>query len=318
MVAILARAQNLVPNPSFEEYTECPSYYGEWFKIDNWFTGFATPDYFHMCDGSDFVGVPRNVFGYQQPATGQAYCGIWGYSAAGPGFGLHELLGIRLNEPLIVGETYWASVKVSWTTGHPFKETNAGFASNKLGLFLSLDSLVGEQGWLPWPGGAQVYTEQIITDSVGWTTIAGHFTADAPYVFLYVGNVFGDDQTQVIRIQDGTDDFSYYYVDDVCLSMDSAFCPIDMGIQEAVPMDRPMVAWSGVSMALRVMGAQAGIYDMLLYDVVGRLLDQRAFASSGLQDDVLVPIRTNVLAPVILRLQSGEREWHYKLTPPVP
>jgi len=78
-------AQNLVPNPSFEEYVNCPNDYGESFELRNWFIAISNPDYFHACDGyNDTCGVPINVWGFQQPASGDGYIGMITYSNAPP------------------------------------------------------------------------------------------------------------------------------------------------------------------------------------------------------------------------------------------
>ncbi|MEJ7610757.1 MAG: hypothetical protein WKF88_06205 [Ferruginibacter sp.] len=64
---------NLEPNPSFEQYSSCPGAFGEVFKATGWHS-FNTADYFHICATSSDIQVPRNVLGYQYPATGNGYC----------------------------------------------------------------------------------------------------------------------------------------------------------------------------------------------------------------------------------------------------
>ncbi|HEY3387830.1 MAG TPA: hypothetical protein VGK46_15055, partial [Saprospiraceae bacterium] len=53
-------SQNLVPNPSFEEYTECPfTVQDGWLECLPWQNGnCATTDYYHVCAISPEVGVP--------------------------------------------------------------------------------------------------------------------------------------------------------------------------------------------------------------------------------------------------------------------
>src|SRR5947208_1800729 len=75
--------QNLVPNPSFEDTVHCPATSLQNF-IDlssSWYSARASPNYFNSCV-SDSIGlwdVPRNGFGYQLPATGNAYSGLYTY-----------------------------------------------------------------------------------------------------------------------------------------------------------------------------------------------------------------------------------------------
>ncbi len=76
---INCNAQNLVPNPSFEDTIYCP-YVGEMNAVKEWYSYSASPDFYHTCAEFDF-GVPNNAFGYQQPVlNGTAYCGIYTYN----------------------------------------------------------------------------------------------------------------------------------------------------------------------------------------------------------------------------------------------
>ena len=74
-------AQNLVPNPSFESNTACPTALGEVGNglVNNW-SSLSTAcgsnaDYFNACAGV-FVGVPNNNYGSQLANTGDAYAGV--------------------------------------------------------------------------------------------------------------------------------------------------------------------------------------------------------------------------------------------------
>ena len=61
-----AYCQNLVKNPSFEIYSQCPQDAG-FFNgyLDDWFafTGNNTSSYFNEC-GQLTDGIPENIFGY--------------------------------------------------------------------------------------------------------------------------------------------------------------------------------------------------------------------------------------------------------------
>ena len=75
-------AQNLVPNPGFENFTGSPTGAGQLNKATPWVSLGATPDLFapqvslpiNPCDA---VGTPVNVGGYAQVRNGgNAYAGI--------------------------------------------------------------------------------------------------------------------------------------------------------------------------------------------------------------------------------------------------
>src|SRR5690554_3602237 len=118
-VATVVIGQNLVPNPSFEEYLECPFSTAE---LDNqvidWYSWQMTPDFFHPCsDEMDgFVGVPENVWGYQWPITGEAYAALITYEDHNPGG--REYIAAQLNDDLIPGQTYYLMFHVSRSEEH--------------------------------------------------------------------------------------------------------------------------------------------------------------------------------------------------------
>src|SRR5690349_20593829 len=102
---------NLVPNPSFEEYEQCPGNYGKenYIEAKHWTNYHYTPDYFNECATYENVGVPSNFFGYQVPSEGKAYVGLTVYHSTAP----NELLGMELIQPIRKGKRYEFSIKVS-------------------------------------------------------------------------------------------------------------------------------------------------------------------------------------------------------------
>src|SRR5438105_2586562 len=68
--------QNLVPNPSFEEYNSCPDAESEFDRVNEWKVFKNNPDYQNSCDLTNNAGVPKNMWGYQQAFYGNAYAGI--------------------------------------------------------------------------------------------------------------------------------------------------------------------------------------------------------------------------------------------------
>src|SRR6187455_2453226 len=76
------RAQNLAPNPDFEDFSSCPDGLNipgnPNFNCIPWRTGSAgTPDYFNACANPNDIGVPDNIFGWQQAISGEAYTGFY-------------------------------------------------------------------------------------------------------------------------------------------------------------------------------------------------------------------------------------------------
>jgi Secretion system C-terminal sorting domain len=206
---------NLVPNPSFELYDTCPNSLGQINYALGWGAFMETPDYYNGCAGS-FCSTPYNYAGYQQAASGNAYCAIQAYSYMTD---IHEIVGSSLTSSLNVGERYFVT----------FKVVNAGIIAgpgfncftNKLGVRFSTVSYSNSNP-APINNFAQIYTDSIIKDTVNWYTISGSFIADSSYQYLSIGNFFQDVNTDTIKLNSWAAR-AYYLVDDICVSVDSIY-----------------------------------------------------------------------------------------------
>ena len=200
---------NLVTNPSFEQYSSCPTGLAQANKATGW-NSFNSAEYFNVCATSTDVQVPVNYMGYQNAATGNAYCGFFAYFAS---VDYHEFLYSQLLSNLIIGQKYFVSFKVS--------PADSGFCvySNKTGIkfFKALPNSISLSN------SAQIYTNSIITDTSNWTKISGSFVADSSYKYIVIGNFFSDANTDIIDHNCGVP-VSYYYIDDICVSVDSLTC----------------------------------------------------------------------------------------------
>src|SRR3990172_39296 len=103
--------QNLVPNPSFETYLNCPVGPGETNQAAPWLqpTSAGTSDLFNVCNAPIFpglpapVGVPNNLLGSQPARTGNGYAGFYTIT---PGNNYREYIQVPLTQALVVGKTY--------------------------------------------------------------------------------------------------------------------------------------------------------------------------------------------------------------------
>lgn len=229
---VAVKAQNLVPNGSFEDTVSCPTSRDISF-VQNWLSFGGSPDYYNACATPGFVSVPSNLYGFQNASDGNAYCGIVTY-VKGDNSNYHwyrEALGVQLISDLVIGQKYYLSFKASFTLNG--FETDC--ASNKLGawftnsLFNSSDSLTSA----PISNLAQIYSDSIITDTVNWTTITGSFVADSTYRYMAIGNFFKNNIVDTVDYNNGLY-ASYYYIDDVRLSTDSAFTVSNNQIENTI------------------------------------------------------------------------------------
>lgn len=206
---------NLVPNPSFEDYSQCPSTLGQIDYATGWSSVRGTSDYFNSCNTSvgSWVGVPNNFWGHQYPVFGNGYAGFAAkYGTA------REYLGISLINPLQIGTEYYVSLKVSLSSNG-----NSGqfCGVNKLGMLFSTVHY-SNNNIAPICNCAQVYTNSIITDTLNWIRIKGSFIADSNYSFVSIGRFFSNVLTDSIQVA-GNNCVAYYYLDDICVSTDSNY-----------------------------------------------------------------------------------------------
>ena len=73
-------AQNLIPNPGFEVYRNCPRHLGNFrHDVALWTTPTeGSTDYFHLC--SQYMGTPDNFNGAQNTLEGNGYAGFYAYA----------------------------------------------------------------------------------------------------------------------------------------------------------------------------------------------------------------------------------------------
>lgn len=221
------QAQNLVPNGSFEEYDKCPNNSSQLSFAKGWTININSADYFNNCANfSTGVSVPSNDLGFQYAVTGSAYAGFFAFVQINPG--AEEYLGASLKTPLAIGKKYYVSFSVSLADANPSLVCGV----DKVGLLFS-NKFYGDNIIIPAPlqnNIAHVYSLDIITDTAKWIRIQGTFIADSAYNYFYIGHFFDEQHTdfQCFDIHNTTNRWSYYYVDDVCISLDSIECDINV------------------------------------------------------------------------------------------
>ena len=208
-----AFAQNLVPNPGFEENTSCPVFASQLNLATPWFnpTG-ATPEYFNACaDFNSWVSVPATPSGgYQVAHSGDAYAGIFVFR--NDVSNMREYLQIALNEPLEAGECYYFEMFVNPANDHRF-------AVNQLGAHFSSGSIgtpgVGLLNVLP-----QIQSNtSFLSDTARWHRISGYFTAAGGEDHLSIGNFKPDELTSSVEVNPNAwySSSAYILIDDVSL-----------------------------------------------------------------------------------------------------
>lgn len=212
-----AIGQNLVPNPSFEDTVFCPSTISDINLSSGWSSYSNTPDYFNSCSTNNDFSVPQNGWGYQNASHCNSYAGLWAYYHPFSKNG-REYIGRELSNELIVGNKYFVSVKVCLA-----EISNCGI--NKIGILFSTTPFSQTQPFLV-NNAPHVFTNEILTDTNNWKDITGSFIADSAYKYIIIGNFFDDNNsdTVIIAPEQYFGYGAYYYIDDICVSLDSSTC----------------------------------------------------------------------------------------------
>lgn len=218
---------NLVPNPSFEQYTVCPDGPSELNYANNWIiptTG--TPDYFNACWDStiswiSIMDVPQNFIGYQTAHHGSAYSGIYLYTD--PSQIYREYIQIQLSLPLISGVKYYLHFVTSLAD-------SCRFATDDIGAYFSIGQITRNDfdafNYVP-----QIKNNEgvVLSNKALWYDIYGVYTAVGNENYITIGNFLNNINTDTIRVLPNHPNLSeyntaYYYIDNLCLSTDSNLC----------------------------------------------------------------------------------------------
>jgi len=260
--------QNIVINSSFEDTVYCPDISTSIEYSQGWSSYQGTPDYFNTCSTDPNYSVPNNGWGIQNSFSGNAYAGFWAYYHPHSPNG-REFIGRELATPMIIGQNYFISINFSLSD-------LANCAINNIGICFSTEP----HSWISSPdsinNSPQFYTNNIIIDKVNWTTISGWFTADSAYQFMAIGNYFNDDLTDTIILD--TPQFygygAYYFVDDICISVDSTTCPQYANIIELSDKNNYKIFPNPANQfaLLEFLNSKNENYTFELYDINGQLL----------------------------------------------
>lgn len=211
LLFIRTNSQNLVPNPSFETYSSCPTTNNQLNYATGWTnpTTWGTPDYYNSC--SSTFGVPSycncsSVFQY--PKTGNAYCGIWCYDKTVNGG--REYLQVQITNTLINGKCYYVSFYanlINWS----------GQACNKIGCYISTTAInaTGSNSILNYNSQIKNFNNIIISDTLNWIKVSGIYSALGGENFITIGNFNNDNTTDTITVNSSSPYGAYYLIDDV-------------------------------------------------------------------------------------------------------
>jgi hypothetical protein len=300
--AALAVGQNLVPNPSFEEYTDCPQSPLEWNILGAypWTTFRNSPDFFHECDETGMMSTPSSLaYGYQVPFHGVGQAGFIAQAYNHPH---REVLGIELTEPLTPGVSYYVTMQIvrGWG-GSAHSNCNCGVNNNGV-RFTTRE--YGPGDWIPINNVVHIYQREVYMDTVNWMQVHGWFTADSAYTHLAIGNFFEPAFNTVINLNGYDFLNTYYFVDAVCVSSNLSDCEWAMGQSEHVSEMPTISVFPNPFNDHLTVKADRVVTDIELFDASGRtVLNERPMLRNV---ELTTELLSQGLYMATLRFENGQ------------
>jgi gliding motility-associated-like protein len=209
-------AQNLVPNPGFEDYTSCPTGMEQIAKAFPWKNLTLSTDYFNACNTANtFASVPYNIGGYQYPRNGDGYGAFNVFVLDGlPDYDQRDYMVTPLVTPLEKDSFYIIEFFIN-------RSNNNIAACDCLDVWL-LDStdLV-----LPDPlfinsfieGAPQLHSPKgyYLQDTLNWMRLSWTYQAKGEENLIIIGNFNTDDETDHILYSGVAGLETFYNIDDV-------------------------------------------------------------------------------------------------------
>ncbi len=254
--------ENLLNDPSFECYSECPSNVNTTtlHQLEYWDQTNGTPDYYNAC--SIIMSTPKNIMGQEDPKTGYGYVGMYLYDKGN----YREFLTAKLTEPMRKQEYYVISLYVALsensglatdafefllTEKHPKLsiydstlvlpdlDTTENFDQN---LNVDKDTLINaeirkqikeikldEGKMLEKIKPSAISTPGEFGDQYTWKKICLSYFADGGERFITFGN-FNDDKNTSLKIMNKkAGPFAYYFIDDFTVEPANDTNAIDCG-----------------------------------------------------------------------------------------
>lgn len=221
--------ENLVPNGSFEEMSNCPGGIAD-FSVLNWYSPtWGTCDYFNTCNILD-SGVPSNYFGNQNAKTGNGYVGFASlFDSTNPSS--REYIQVELTKELDPSKLYHFSCSINKSDSSSIcvSEIGVAFSNDPIGGAYLSPILVVPQITSP--------ISNYVCDEDNWSQIEGFFHPIGGEKYLTIGYFKSDDDADtIISHYSNQGLFAYYYVDNVFLieetEVANIFSPNEDGIND--------------------------------------------------------------------------------------
>ncbi len=216
----VCKAQNLVPNPGFEQYFDCPGSYNPQGSDRNFAPGWisptlGTPDLFNRCSFGN-AGVPHNWAGVAHAHKGFGYSGIYAWINNS---NYREYLQAKLASKLVEGRKYRVEFFFRLSV-------YSKYSIDRVGVLLSdsTQQVAHDRIWTVEPTFTHVMDSAYSTKTGIWNHFYFEYTAKGREQYISIGNFSPDEEIRKFHIQhsDASEPMlskaAYFYIDDVSVT----------------------------------------------------------------------------------------------------
>jgi hypothetical protein len=210
LLSLYERAQNLVPNPSFEDTVTCPTTLNQINRAKFWTNPTqGSPDYFNACNPGIYqLNVPYAGFGYQPAYAGSAYGGFYAFQKGIPNF--REYIQTKLSDTLVAGRKYLISFFISLSNVSEYSVSNIGAYFSTTQISASNSVTLNYTPQIQNPSSTQ------LSDSTNWMLVQDTLLTNGTELYMTIGNFYSDSQTDTLFLGSFSGgNVAYYYIDDV-------------------------------------------------------------------------------------------------------
>ncbi len=236
--------QNLIKNPSFEAFSDCPKALGNFNEdVHFWSTPTSgSTDYFHGC--SEAMGTPKNFNGTQPADFGKGYAGLYFYAPND----YREYLQAELSTPLTKDKKYRVSFYVSLAERSDFAVKEFGILFSKDKIEIPIKKELSKKHLYKETTNKYTFMEvgysNFYSDTKDWIQVYTQFTAKGTERFMTLGNFKSNKRTRLFKTKKRAQLGAYYYIDMVIvealdtLNSDSNSAVTDKKIKGSFELDK--------------------------------------------------------------------------------
>lgn len=209
-----ADPDNMIVNSSFDNFEGKLKKAKQFDLVKDWKPGNSVmPDLYARDIKSDYVAIPNNMYGVQEPHSGDTYAGIvaYGYRGRIP----RSYISTRMKTDMVKGQMYCIKFRASLAE-------LSKYAVNNLGVhFTKHETNVQTENSLLFDERIVTDDNPVVTEMEGWHLYCKIVQGKGFERYMTIGNFDSDEKTKAEKVKRPTgmtqmqENMAYYYIDDV-------------------------------------------------------------------------------------------------------